>query len=471
MTEHDQALSVLHETIAAPMDEQKGQTADGRWVPNYWQTFSEIVGLSSKGKKSISFADAIQVAAVSICLDVISQDIAKTPFRLMRRTSTGKQVVMPKEHWLSRLLATEPNAQHTWVEFLEMAILHLALMQNAFIAKLQTKTGEVKELVPIVPGRVTIHVNEDRSNFVYEVAPGTEQEVVHLRSMGGLYRSDQIVHIRGRMFDGLHGLSTLSAGASTMSLAKEVNDFMDRLYANDAQMRGVFEMEADAGSQLDEKSFQRLRHQLSEAMTNFRRQAKPLVLEGGLKFKDVSMKADEAEVSKAFDAAIVNVCRLFRVPPHKAMHLNAVKYENLDAMEKSYVSDTLHPICTRFEQRLSRDLLTPEEREEFFLEFDREAMALSDAEKQAKVAEVGLKYGGLMIDEWREIRGKNPLPDGAGRVRLMPSNFTVVDEKGQVLIEAAGKAGEGSDESGDGDEDQAAESSDKNVFSFRNGAK
>jgi hypothetical protein len=120
------------------------------------------------------------------------------------------------------------------------------------------------------------------------------------------------------------------------------------------------------------------------------------------------------------------------------MHIVNVKYENMETLEKSYVRDTLIPIANRIEQRLVRGLLSPDERGSLYLEFDREAMELTDVEKQAEIIKVMLGNGAMTIDEARQRRGMNPLPNGAGAVRLVPSTFTLVDESNEVVLGAGG---------------------------------
>ncbi len=446
MSDTDRQLSVLRSTIGSgafggPVVEKAGDAAKGEWQPDYWQTLSTIFGFGPGSVRTMSQGEALQLSAVLICLDVLSQDIAKTGLYLKRRTRGGSERVLPREHWLAKYLALEPNQFHTWYEFIEMTMLNLGMVQNAFIAKKTTRTGEVIEAVPIMPGRVIIWVTPDQKAYYYTVNMQTFYDAVLYQDFDLTLTQDEMVHLRGRMFDGINGYSNLVAGAKTMGLARSVNDFQTRLYENDGQFRGVFQSKDNI--EVNQDTFDRLRDQLAEGMTAMRRIGRPLILDGGVQFQQVSMKANEAEVSTAMDAAIVSVCRMFRMPPHKAMHLQAVKYENLEAMEKSYVSDTLVPYCTRLEQRLDQAFLSAEERLDYFLEFDRESMVITDVAQQAVAEKVGLGNGAMTIDEYRQKHGYNPLPNKAGQVRLIPANMQLIDDKNEVVLQAGNPAGTG----------------------------
>lgn len=386
----------------------------------------------------MSLDEAIKLSAVLICMDVLAQDIAKTKLRLRRKLpGGGSEAVRPEEHWLAGLLETEPNRHHTWYEFMEMIVLHLGAVQNAFIGKVQNAAGRTSELIPILPGRVRILVDEDTGIYVYETMRLTAHERVMMRGLSDPFLlEDEVIHVRGRMFDGLFGYSNLEAGSATMSLGKALQDYQQRLYKNDATLRGVFQLKNEEA--LSQQAFDRLKKQLSERYRNITRSGDPLVLEEGMEFNSVSMTADQAEVNEAFNNAVVSTARLFRMPPHKIMHLDAVKYENLDTMERSYVQDTLVPVAKRIEERLARGLLSRDDRMSMYLEFDRESLLLNDVEKQAEMMKVLMDKGAMTINEARMKRGLNPIP--GGDVRLIPANYHLVDENNEIVLETQNNA-------------------------------
>ncbi len=392
----------------------------------------------------LKIEEALRLSAVSICADVLSQDFAKTPLFLKQwKGPNASERVMG--HWLSDLFDTEPNDDFTWYELKLMVMLHLAFVQNAFLVKNMRSDGTVDEIISVLPGRVRILVDESINEYVYEVWHDTPHERC---MMGGVdldddnrtyFRKEQIIHIRSRLIDGLYGYSNLTAGASSMGLFKSLTDYQTRLYKNDASLRGVFQKKDE--QVLSEEAFKRLRKQLAEAMRKLRDENRPLVTEQGMEFKPISMTGEQAEAVKARDQAVVDVCRLFRMPPHKAMHLINVKYENMETLEKSYLSDTMVPYFVNVEQRLKRDLLVDrKDRAKYFPWFDREAIELHDPESQAKVIETLMKHGAMTFDEARHRRGMNPLPNGTGNGRLVPSTYTVIGANGEVLVQAAGQA-------------------------------
>src|SRR5690606_19342535 len=164
----------------------------------------------------------------------------------------------------------------------------------------------------------------------------------------------------------------------------------------------------------------------------------PILLEDGVKFETMAMKAQEAEMAKSLSNQIEMICQLFKMPPHKAMHLTSVKYENLAAMEQQYAKNTLYPICDMFEARMARTLLTEEERLSYFFEFDRDELSMADEEQEREWTNMMLNRSAITINEAREATGWNPRK--GGDVYIVPVNTVLVDAKtGEVVISGAKK--------------------------------
>jgi HK97 family phage portal protein len=434
------ALALLRETVGVEKTVVSASSLPSMSSAGYWEAIQQAWARGDDFAAPLSIPDVLQIAAVMVCLDVISQDIAKTPLYLMERVpGGGKRKVEPSQHPVAGMLVRAPNRHHTWFEFKQMLSLHLGLVQNAFVAKDMDPAGTVREIICVPPWRCQAEILADYSAMRYRIRKDTPVERFLYNGLNGVLVEDEMIHVRMRMMDGMLGYSNMLAGAKTMTLAQELIDFQTRMYRNDGTLRGVFQ-QAKGGTvePMDPKALSNLRKQLAENLHALRRHGWPLVLEDGLQFQQISMTADQAELSKARDAAIVDAARTFRIPPHKIYHLVNVKYENMETMESSYAFDTLVPLCEAVEDRLKLGLLSDREQERYFFEFDREVMTITDPAKQAEIIKVMLGMGAMEIDEARARRGLNPLPGGAGKVRLIPTTYMGVDQSNEIVIAAAG---------------------------------
>lgn len=394
-----------------------------------------------------SVQDALAQAAFMLCCDVISQDIAKAPLRLRRRTSpTTSEIVMPNEHPIAGMLALEPNRRHVWPEYTEMSVYWECLTSNSYSVVLRNRQDDPIELIPLQTGRVRELV-EGRDIF-YDVTASTQQEQALLGAPSLRVPERDMIHVRARMLDGLDGYSTLEAGKKTLDAGKAIDKFRESLFGEEGQLRGVFTRPGVTDETMPDPAFQRLRQQYKILMNRFRQLTEPIVLEGGLEFKSIASNPKEMELSQQLSAQIVATCRLMRVPPHKVFEMDGEKYSNLETSEKMYVGDALVPRCERREARMAKVLLTKKERLLYFLEYDRDAMSLRDSQRENERIKTLVERGVITIDEARARMGYNALPNDQGKARLIPTNMTLVDEDGKVLVagSSTAKPDDGKDE-------------------------
>lgn len=406
---------------------------------NAWQTMSgrslEAILSDITGNTAgvVSINEALQQAAYLICCDIIGQDIAKAPIQLRKRINNStSEVVDPRTHKLARMFALAPNPRHTWREFSEMTAYWFALVTNAYIYVRRDLSGNPIALIPLQSSRVIDLALPLTGEVFYQITAATWQEQALLGFQSLRAPERDVIHVRGRMIDGFTGYSTLLAGQETLEIGNSIDSYRKRLFEDDAQLRGVFRKTTPGA--LDEVAFERLRRQFGELMKRFARNQEPIVLEDGIEFSAISSNPTEAELTKQLEASIVSTCRLLRIPPHKAFHLVNVKYENMEVLEKSYVGDTLEPILQLFEQRLTKHLLSEDERLDYFVSFDRNALALRDPKILIETTKGLMNSGGITIDEFRAAHGYNPIP--GGNVRLVPVNMNVVDENNNIVIAA-----------------------------------
>lgn len=417
-------------------------------------SIAEFFGYAS-GQR-ITGRAALQQAAVLICLDVLAQDLSKAALRMERRVKGGWIEVEPHEHPVAEMLAIEPNPRHTWVEFKQMLVYHLGMVSNSYALVQRKVDGDPIYMVPVAPGRVGERIDQLNGAVFYDVSASTIQEAALL---GFEYRAvpeRNILHVRNRMLDGFYGASTLDIAGPALTLAREVDDFQRRTFSGNSMSRGFFSREAGKGAMTD-PVFARMQQQLRKLVQRTRNPEDPVLLEDGITYKEYMSKANDAEMSKALDKAVENTCKLWRMPPHKALHFANVKYENLATMEMVYVRDTLIPIASLIEERMSKTLLTRRERAEFRFIFDRDDLTVADENIHRQWIQMALDRGAISLNEAREEMGWNPRE--GGDVYLKPVNMTLIDTEGNVVVgpaESGDQADADQTETETGDEPKAA---------------
>jgi HK97 family phage portal protein len=440
----DHTLAVLRETIPAAPPRARAKSGGGNWFPadlgiglglgadpNTWRTLERMLGLTPQN--TISLVEAFQIAGVVACSDIIAQDVSKATLRLKkwRRYGVSSEPVDPRDHPVAKWLVKRPHRRFTWRKLTEMAVRWLACTQNAYIVKGIAVDGTPTELIPVMTLRVHKFVDPESGDYWFNVTRGSNFERALLRAYDNRIPEENIIEIRGRMVDG-------SIGYSKLVLSRSINAYQERLYSSDAREKGVVEM--PEGAELSQEAYDRLNRQMKEKWNRARTENEPIVLEGGAKFHSVTMTAADADVAKVRDQQILEVARLFRVPPHKIMHFDTSKYSNLEAQERVYLADTLIPTAAAIEDELKFALLSERDQLKYFFEFDRDEMAAVDSKTRAEIATKAVERTGITLDEFRQMLGADPLPNGAGNVRLLPVNFAVLDENNRVIVQGATRA-------------------------------
>ena len=402
-----------------------------------WHDLGDLLGLPNLGR--ITGLEAMGLGLAIQCADVKARDIAKLEMRLLRSKGEAWNTVPPGEHWLAQMFVRKPNNVHTWGEFWRMTVMHLELAQNAYILIDMARDGTVRQLIPIMPARVRPRIGTNQRIY-YEVTAANQFEFAQLGNISYvILPSDRIIHLRGRMWDGLMGLSNIVLGHPLFTLLNKINDYQTNLFGNDGKQPIVFETDQSfANKDIADQAFRRLKDQLSQRWAKARATGDPVLLEAGLKAKPIAINSTDAATTQTFNQQVSRICGLMQVPPHKIFHYESVKYDNQASADAQYANDCLVPIAVNIEEKFRNSLLDEEtEWDDHFPEFDREMMLAGDIKALTERVKTAMSLGIMRVNEARQRFGLNPLPDAGGQNRLVPVNTAQVDDSGEVVNQPA----------------------------------
>ena len=127
------------------------------------------------------------------------------------------------------------------------------------------------------------------------------------------------------------------------------------------------------------------------------------------------------------------ICRWFRVPPWMVGHTD--KGSNwgtgLEQQMIGFLVFTLGPWLKRIEQSISKDQLSPAERQRFYPKFAVEGLLRADSAARAAFYAAMVNNGILTRDEVRELEDREPM-GGNAAVLTVQSAMTTLDGLGQV---------------------------------------
>ncbi len=370
-----------------------------------WRRILGGGGASTKAGVRVGDDVGIACAAVFACIRVVSEDVAKLPLILYRRSANGGKE-RATDHPLYALLHDQPNGWQTSFELREMLQGHLELRGNAF-AFVNRVGREVRELIPIHPDRVSVRQGGDWE-LEYEVR-------------GDRVRTSRdILHLRGWTTDGVNGVSTLKAAREAVGLSVATERHGARLFANGAKPSGILKH----GGILSDEAADRLKTSTEAALTGDNAHS-ILLLEEGMDWAQTTMTSEDSQFLETRKFQIAEIARFWRIPPHKIADLERATFSNIEHQALEYVTDSLMPRLARWEQRLNRDLLSERERGAYFFEFLTDALLRGDTKTRYEAHQIALLNGIRSRNEVRVQENMNPV-DGGDEFRV-PLNTGLAD--------------------------------------------
>lgn len=375
-------------------------------------------GREAKSGVTVNWTTAIQIAAVFACVKVLAESVAQLPLELRRRSAGGIQA-LADNHPLYEILLLRPNSWQSAFEFREMLMWHVVLTGTGFAFINRLSDGTVTELIPLLPQNVTTIRHEDYS-FTYRVRDDFGRIAE--------FTQDEIFVLRGPSWTGWNALEPVRLLREALGLAIATEEHAARLFANGARISGV--LQTDKGLRQD--VVERIRAQFSEMYSGVGNTGKTAILEDGLKFQTVSMNAAEAQLIEARKFQILEICRIFRVPPHLVAELDRSTNNNIEHQGLEFVTYTLTPWLVRWEQGIACQLLNPRERARYFAKHSVDELLRGDIQSRYTAYGQARQWGFMCVDEIRAKEGMNPLPNDEGKIYLQPSNM--IDTENSLLM-------------------------------------
>lgn len=365
---------------------------------------------------AVTETTALGLAAYWACTRVVSEDVASLPLPVYRKLVPRGKVRAP-EHPLYRLLHDEPNPEMQAMDFREAVTSHAVTWGNGYVEIERTNAGVIKALWPLRPDRMRLERREGQLYYLYTVGGVTY-----------VLLPRQVLHVHGLGFDGVVGYSVARVGANSLGVGMALDEFAGRFFSNGASPRGVIQ-QPDNGKKLGEESIKRLRTNWDETYGGLSNVHRVAILEEGLTYQAVGLPGKESQMLEERQFQGLEVCRWFRMQPHKVQMLDRSTWNNIESENINHGTDTIRPWCVRWEQAISARLLTEAERRDYVAEHVMDAILRGDMKSRYESYAIGVNNGFLCGDDICEMENRNPIE--GGDQHFIPLNLIPLDQAGQ----------------------------------------
>lgn len=364
---------------------------------------------ANTGLPEVSESNALGWAVVWGCVQVKSQDMAKTPLQTFRRVkrADGFGREEAPDFPTHRLFRVSANPYMTAYIFRQTLQMDLEISGNAYAIIERNGHNEVTFLWHRKPSVMCLEFKDGA--LVYKDSSPLGVPVY--------YKPEQVFHLKGLTRDGVTGISPVAAFREGIQLALQQQRHSTKTMASGVRAPYAIEMPADTGPDKAREAAESFR----AAYGGSANVGKTPFFYGGMKAVNLGFSNADAQFLESQQFNVEDGCRIWRVPPPKVMDFLRATYSNITQVDQSYVNDTLRSIQENWEQEVHFKLMTPDERAIYYVEHNNYDLLKGTPQERAQVEVAYVNAGISQINEVRSAHNWDPVK-GGDRNRVQMQN-------------------------------------------------
>ncbi len=303
-------------------------------------------------------------------------------------------------------LITRPNPRQDGATLFEALYSHLLLAGNGYVEAVALD-GAVRELYALRPDRMRLIPGADGWPEAYEYnVSGTT-----LRFDQNAAPVPPVLHLTAfHPLDDHYGLAPLEAAAVAVDTHNAAAKWNKALLDNSARPSGALVYSGPEGSVLSDNQFERLKRELEDQYQGTLAAGRPLLLEGGLDWKPLSLSPKDMDFLQAKHTAAREIALAFGVPPMLLGIPGDNTYSNYQEANRALWRQTVLPLASRTGAALAQ-WLAPVFGRELRFEVDTDRIDALAADRSALWERV-TNAPFLTLNEKRALTGFAPVEGG-----------------------------------------------------------
>ena len=337
------------------------------------------------------------------CIKLLAEGASFIPFKLF--AVKNEERVELKNHPILNILK-KPNKFTSCFEFFESIYSYKLISGNAYIRAINFKSKPV-EFTVLRPDKVCVLLDKNEEVCGYRL---TENNKVKDFYFNQVNEKCDILHLKNfHPLNNYYGLSSIECAKYSIDQHNEASSYAKALLQNSARPSGaliVKSTDGNSGGTLSEDQFTRLKEQLNEQFSGISNTGKPMLLEGGLDWKEMSVSPRDMDFIENKNIASREIALAFGVPPQLLGLPGDNTYNNMMEARISLWEQTIIPmmvdVFSTFSVWISRLY-----GEELVLDFNRDAISALTHKRETEWEKI-VKADFLTENEKREYFGFPP---------------------------------------------------------------
>ena len=346
---------------------------------------------------------AENLSAVVACVNAVASGVATLPAYVYRAQDGGR--VEAPNHPVARLLR-QPNERQTWPDFCEWLLAQVLLHGNAVAAIEYDGAGRPISLAPL-PWQYIQPLLLPSNQLAFDVAE-------YIAPWGGSgmprrFLASDCLHLKDRSDDSWLGRSRISRAPSVLASATGLAEFSSAIWRNAAAPSGAVELP----QKISADGMRRMREWFEQTYTGAYNGKRVVYLDAGTKFTPISVSPEDAEVLASRQFSVIEIARLFGVPPPIIGDYTNNTFTNAATASLWFATNTLAPWARKIEAEFARQLFADSN---YSLEIDLSGLTRGDYATRWTANVAAVTAGILTVDEVRDQEGYGPNPAPAGEL-------------------------------------------------------
>lgn len=331
----------------------------------------------------ITREEALNIPALSSCIELISNTIAILPVKLYKKTEDAKEEI---DDYRIKLINENTNDTLDGFQF-KKAIVRDYLLDGKGYSYINRERNKVKSLNYIPNNYISVVKNSDIVFKDYKIYV-----------QGKTYNDYEFLKITRNSEDGITGTGVLQEFNETLKIVYSYIMYELILLKTNGNKKGFLK----SSQRLSKEAIEQLKNSWKEL---YSKDNQMMILNNGLDFQEISSTSVEMDLNnnkKTNDDRIYNMFNVPRGLLDGNVNLNDTLYNN-------FIKLSILPILKAIETSLNKDLLLESEKGSFYFAFDTKELLKGDIERRFKAYEIAVKNGIMQIDEVRYIENMKPL--------------------------------------------------------------
>ena len=357
-------------------------------VPTTNSNFTFSIAANPNSAVEVTPENAMTNATVFTCLSVLGTAVSQLPVAVMKE---GDKSFSPVKHYVNDLLK-KPNASQSQYEFLYGIVVDLMLYGNCYIQKVTTSSGKVIELVPLPANEVeTVLSISGKRTFILNKKVYTEKEIIHLRDFVG---------------QDAQGLSRVKQTARLVAIDNAIDVLIADTFVNGTSASGIVSFPDDVEPATAQAFTDAWSRKFGKGGTT---RGSVAVIGGGATFQQLSpLSPADGDIQSLKEQTTARIGAVFRIPSHMLEIFSGAKYSNVQVRNTAFYRDSIAPLTTLIEQKLTFGLLGDSG---LTIRFDAADLLRGDLQQATTVAVDAVGAGLLSVDEARALMGYSPMAE------------------------------------------------------------